>query len=370
MLDLVHPNRNSPRGKIGVDSSLQEAKMPKLKNEEVRGIIDAEAKAEDAKAKSTLAQRKYKLLLDDHRRLQREYDALTGHMGRGVKPVDIKPRHKPSKNEAVPILVLSDWHVEEEVRPQTIGGKNKFNLDIAKSRAARCFQTAAKLVREKEDDVEINDIAIFALGDFITGNIHDENVENALLLPLDALMYAQELLEGGINYLLENTNKSITIYCKVGNHSRITRKVHASTEWENSLEFAMYWSMRRTYENNPRVRFHIEPSYLSVIKILGHSIRFHHGHAVSYGGGVGGLHIPLRKAINGWNQNERAVLDIMGHYHCFTQFTTMQYVVNGSLIGYNAYAERIKAAAEPPIQGFGLIHKKYGFTHVTPIFLE
>jgi hypothetical protein len=85
---------------------------------------------------------------------------------------------------------------------------------------------------------------------------------------------------------------------------------------------------------------------------------------------VGGLHIPLRKAIKSWNENDRADFDIMGHYHSFIEHTTLKYMVNGSLIGYNAYAERIKCPLEAPLQGFGMIHKKYGVTSLTPIYAE
>lgn len=344
--------------------------VAKLKNDDVRDITKAEMNEEAAKEKRTLAERKLKLLQQDYRKLKREYDALHTHLDVSTKPIHIRSNNKKNMNEAVPCIVLSDWHVEEEVRPQTIGGKNKYNLQIAEKRAAKIFQGATKLIREKDDEVQINDVAVFLLGDFITGRIHDENVENALLLPLDALKFAQELIEGGIDYLLENTDKKMTIYCKVGNHSRITKRIHASTEWENSLEYALFWSLARVYENEPRIRFHIEQSYLSVVNILGFPIRYHHGHAVNYGGGIGGLHIPLRKAIQNWNQNERAVYDVMGHYHNFMEFTTPKYMVNGSLIGYSAYAERVKAVAEPAIQGFFLIHKKYGPTNFTPIFAE
>jgi hypothetical protein len=369
-LGLKHPNQN---GIITNGALLQEKKMSKeLTNDQVSQVIHAEQEVIVRKAKQTIAERKYKLLQQDYLKLQREFKALSEHMGRQTTPSVIKPLEKRSKNEAVPVLVLSDWHVEEEVKPHTVGGKNKYNLDIAKKRAHKVFQTAVKLIKEKEDDTNINTLAVFLLGDFITGRIHEENIENALLLPLDALQYAQELLEGGINYLLEHTDKKLEFFCKVGNHSRITHKVHASTEWENSLELAMYWSMMRKYkaEAPDRVTFHMEKSYLSVVDILGHKVRYHHGHAVNYGGGIGGLHIPLRKAIQNWNQTERAELDIMGHYHNFKEYSTLKYVVNGSLIGYSAYAERVKAVLEQPVQGFGIIHQKYGFTNLVPIYAE
>ena len=38
------------------------------------------------------------------------------------------------KNPVIPLILLSDWHIEEKVDPSTVSGLNEFNPDIAKSR--------------------------------------------------------------------------------------------------------------------------------------------------------------------------------------------------------------------------------------------
>lgn len=342
----------------------------RIPKDQISDLVIAERNTQRAKEKGSLAERKYKALLKEHNDLLNEVDAMVEVIGYNPVIQHINPKPKKDSSEGTPFLVLSDWHVEEKVDPRTIGGKNKYNLKIARQRSERFFQNSLKLIKEKSRDVEINDIALFILGDMITGNIHLESIENALLGPVDAIHFAQELLEAGINFLLENTPYNITIYCKVGNHSRITRRVHAATEFSNSLETALYIGMARNFAALDRVKFCIDPSYITTVKIQGIRVRYHHGHAVSYGGGVGGLHIPLRKAIKSWNETERADFDIMGHFHSFMEHTTMRYIVNGSLIGYNAYAERIKAVIEPPLQSFGLFHAKYGVTSIVPVFVE
>lgn len=341
-----------------------------LNEQQVREVILAEQQAKLARDKGTFAERKYKLLLAEHEKAIAELDALTRVSVGDVRKFNITPKKKSKIGEGVPVLVWSDWHSEERVDPRSIGGKNKYTLDIAKQRAQQVAQGALKLIEMDAQTTEITDVAIFALGDFITGNIHEENVENAQLLPVEAVLFAQGLLESNLDFLLANTPYTYTIYCKAGNHSRITPKVRASTELGNSLELALYVSMMKRYQGTPRVKFHIEPSYYSIVTIMGKRVRFHHGHAVSYGGGVGGLHIPLRKAIKSWNETARADFDIMGHYHSFLEHATLKYIVNGSLIGYSAYAERVKAVIEPPLQGYCLIHKKYGITRLTPVFAE
>lgn len=344
--------------------------LTELEDGQVQEVILAEQRAILANEKSTFAERKYKLLLKEHDRVLSELEALTTVASGDVDKFSIKPSKSKDKGEGVPCLIWSDWHIEERVDPRTISGKNEYTLDIARRRAERIVQSSLKLIERSAQQVEVSDVAIFALGDFITGNIHDECVENAQLQPVRATILAQSLLESNIDFLLENTNYTYTVYCKPGNHSRITKQVHISTEMDNSLELALYVGMMKRYEHNPRVRFHIEPSYYSIIDILGVRVRFHHGHAISFGGGVGGLHIPLRKAIKSWNETEKADVDFMGHYHSFLEHATFRYIVNGSLIGYNAYAERIKAVLEEPIQGYCLIDKKYGIRSLEPVFAE
>lgn len=344
--------------------------MDKLTDQQIREVILAEQRAKNATESKTMVDRKYKLLAAELEEAQRRLDIFTMVGSQSVKPFNIKPRLSKSMGEASPVLVWSDWHCEEEVKPRTIGGKNKYTLDIAKARATRIAQSSLKLMQDDAKDVNINEVAVFLIGDFITGNIHEENVENAQLEPAYAIAYATDLIVSNINFLLEHTTWDYTFYCKVGNHSRITKKVHASTEEGNSLEYGLFGQLVREYKNNPRVRFHIEPSYFSIVDILGTRVRYHHGHAVAYGGGIGGLHIPLRKKIKSWNETGRADFDIMGHYHGFTENSTLKYMVNGSLIGYNAYAERIGCVLEAPIQGYCLIHKKYGVTRLTPVFAE
>jgi len=344
--------------------------MEKLTNDQIREVVLAEQRARNASESKTMLERKYKLVIAELEDAQRKLDIFTMVGYQAVKPIDIKPRLSKSKGEAVPVLVWSDWHCEEEVKPRTVSGKNKYTLAIAQSRATRVVQSSLKMMQEDAKDVTINDVAVFLIGDFITGNIHEENVENAQLEPAYAIAFATDLLVSNINFLLANTEWNYTFYCKVGNHSRITSKVRASTEEGNSLEYGLFGQLVREYKDNPRVRFHIEPSYFSIVNILGTRVRYHHGHAVAYGGGIGGLHIPLRKKIKSWNETGRANFDIMGHYHGFTENSTLKYMVNGSLIGYNAYAERIGCVLEPPIQGYCLIHKKYGVTRLTPIFAE
>ena len=98
------------------------------------------------------------------------------------------------------------------------------------------------------------------------------------------------------------------------------------------------------------------------------TIRFHHGHAMRYYGGVGGIYIPVNKAIAQWNKARPASLDIFGHFHQLKDGGI--FVSNGSLIGWSPYSMRIKADYEEPKQAFIVIDNKHGRTFTCPIYVK
>lgn len=278
---------------------------------------------------------------------------------------------KPSKNktgEAVAVIVASDWHIDETVKPASISNRNSFNPKVAKKRAMLFFRNAVKLIKITKKDVSVDTVILALLGDFISSEIHDELKENNSMLPMEGILFVQELLKSGIRYLLKHTDCNFIVPCCVGNHTRITPRVNVSTEYGNSLEFLMYNSLKLSFENQKRITFIISEGYHCYVKVLGKTLRFHHGHACRFYGGIGGIYIPVNKAIAQWNKMKHADIDVFGHFHQFKDGG--DFICNGSLIGYNAYALRIKADYDKPKQAFFLIDKKRGKTIVAPIFLE
>ena len=324
--------------------------------------------AEIAKLKHKLGDTtaKYKQAVKAIATLEREVDAH-----RVIKPIQasvIKPTLKPSESEATAIVVLSDWHYEEEVRSASVSGLNRFNLQIADRRIEQTFVVAGKMVKIFERDIPITHVVVCLLGDFITSNIHEECVETAQLLPMEAIMAVQKRIVDGLQYLLDTLpNHRFTVVCKGGNHTRITHKQRHATESGNSLETYMYSAIGKSFADD-RIRFVSEDGYLGYLDIYNWRICYHHGHSIKYGGGIGGIFIPAFKAIGQWNKMRWADLHLFGHFHAHKDGGS--FLCNGSLIGYSAYALSIKADFEKPKQLFFLMDKLRGKTVTCPIVLD
>ena len=283
------------------------------------------------------------------------------------KPIEIIDSGKQS--QSVAFMVASDWHLEEHVDPISVENINHYDLQVADERVQNFFRNGLKLIEMCRHKSNIETLVLAVIGDIITGYIHDELIESNLLSPTEAILKGYEWLKSGIDFLLEHGEFSeIIIPTCYGNHGRTTQKPRISTGAFNSYEWLMYQFLHKAYIDDSRVRFKVASSYFNYLKVYGYNIRFHHGDGIKYMGGVGDVDVPLNKAIAQWNKAQRADLDVLGHWH--TRKASRNFVMNGSLIGYNAYSIRIKASYEPPCQSFFLMHPEYGKTIEAPIFVS
>lgn len=310
---------------------------------------------------------KYEFLLKENQKLRDEKQAIL-KLKEDPRPILIRPEHGNGTSEASAIALASDWHIEEEVRESEVNGLNRYTLEIAHERTTRFFQRFLRLVRMAQKDVLITNAVLALLGDFISGSIHDELMEINQLSPSDAIWEAQNIIVSGIDFLLNHSTLTLTIPCKSGNHGRTTKKVRHATEEGNSLESFMYRNLALHYAGEKRIRFIISDGYHIYLPIYDFLSRFHHGHAINYGGGVGGIYIPVNKAIAQWNKSRQAYIDFFGHFHQARDGGN--FISNGSAIGHNAYGVSIKADYEKPRQQFCMIDKKRGKTIVAPILLD
>lgn len=262
--------------------------------------------------------------------------------------------------------VASDWHIEEHVDPRSVNGLNEFNLSIASQRIDRFTQSVLRLVEIERGGADVETLVLILGGDLMTGYIHEELQETNELSPTQTILFLMERLATVIETLRSKGNfKRILIPCSYGNHGRNTKKPRHATGAANNYEWLLYHILAKRFSDG--VEWQIADSYHNFLDIFGKTIRIHHGDGLAYQGGIGGLTIPVEKAIASWNKARVAELDVFGHWH--TQQQNPKWISNGSLIGHNAYSIAIKAPFEPPQQTFFLFSATRGRTVTAPIFL-
>lgn len=337
-----------------------------------------ELEREKLRAKQADSKALLREALQEAEKLQKQidlYEAINVHTPQFF---ELLPTLKRGDSESAAVILWSDWHAEERVKPEAVGGKNEYNLEIFKQRRDTLFEGSRRMVEIAKKDTTVNHVVLGLLGDFFTGNIQEDTNQSNQLGLASVVNLIEDSLVSGIKYMLDGTDEDtrFTIVTHSGNHGRITRKQMHASESENSMEQVMYRHIFKFFQSlpkyNDRIDWLVSEGYHSRVKVFdNYLLRLHHGHNLMYNGGVGGITIPVNKAISNWNKSEKQVPnhDCFGHFH--TSLQTNSFVANGSLIGYNAYAVAIKAEFEPPSQTFFLVNKGWNDRSMTTkLFVE
>lgn len=266
----------------------------------------------------------------------------------------------------VPVMLCSDWHVEERVDPKTVNGLNEYNLEIADRCITRMAEAFEWLMRDAR--YTCREGVVWLGGDLFSGYIHDELVEGNFLSPTKACLWLQKRLERMLRTIAATTPlEKIHVVCNDGNHGRTTMKKRIATRTANSFEWLLYHTLAARLADDPRFVFQIADGQWAHLDVMGHTLSFTHGDSFSYGGGVGGISIPIRRGIAREFLGRRAATYCMGHFHQRNDFGDI--TINGSMIGYNAFAQSIHAAPEPRQQTWFMVDSVRGKCLSAPIWL-
>lgn len=321
--------------------------------------------------------------VEDESRLKREHKELVerlreaeerqhvlDRLDKPVKITAIKRRERSgtsAKREGCAVILASDWHIESLIpnRPDTAG--NYFDLKVAEKRVNRFFVGIRDLIDMNRPIFGIRDVILWLGGDLINGYLRNENREENQLSPAEAITWLKVKLSAGIDYLLTDDKiETITIPCSHGNHGRTTEKRQISTGAKNSFEWLLYQWLADRYSTNKRVRFVTDQSNHQYVEVYDFTLHFTHGDEVKYQGGIGGIAVPLMKAVAGWDRVRPSTVHNIGHFHQLTQFSNA--TVNGSICGFDQYAMSIRANPEPAQQAFYIMDSKRGKTANFPIW--
>lgn len=287
------------------------------------------------------------------------------------EPPRIMSRERSSGiREMTAVVLASDWHVEEPVEAESVAYRNEYNLDIASERIDRFFRGIVWNIEHQRASgrLAIRDLILWLGGDLMTGYIHPELVESNELSPTETVRWLMPRLRDGIASVLEHLQlESVIVPCSYGNHGRTTDKPRVATGYANSYEWLMYHCLSDEFRNDSRVRFEITNSPHQYVNAYDFTLHFHHGDDVRYQGGVGGIGIPLLKAVPMWDLVKRAHVHNIGHHHSLLDYGRA--VVNGSLIGYGPYSQRIRAAFEVPQQAMYYMDSKRGKCMLTALWV-
>jgi hypothetical protein len=273
----------------------------------------------------------------------------------------------PEKEEATPILMISDIHCGMEVKPQIVNELNEFSPDIFDDRLDAVFRNALKIINGQRNTMTIREGVVWLGGDMIEGELHNDAVQNQTLTTTQQIVRCQLALVRGFDYLLAHSDlERIMVPCNVGNHDRTTKK-QQSNATENSFAHLMYHNLRRHFRDQPRLVWQIADSDCLYMNVYNKRLRFFHGDSVKYNGGAAGPLWNVDKHCKNLDQSIPADNTFHGHFHTLSFGRATG---NGSLPGCAPYGHRQGYRPERPQQGMRFLHSDRGFVGSFPVFTD
>lgn len=325
----------------------------------------AEVAAHRAEAQAAVLGAAKRRLIQELADREDQIAALTAlRRAKPLAPIVAPKRVSRGQRVGVPVMLCSDWHVEEHVDPRVVD--NQYDLSIADACITQLADAYEWLMRDARFDCRTG--IVWLGGDLFSGYIHEELAEGNFLSPVGAVVWLQERIERMLRRIAATTNlERIVVACNDGNHGRLTHKIRVSTRTKNSLEWLLYKSLAARLADDERFEFRIADGEWLRVDVLGYKLAFTHGDSFQYGGGVGGISIPIRRGIARQFQGEDVHAFCMGHFHQRQDFGDI--VINGSMIGPSAYSTRIHAKPEPRQQSWFLVDSERGKCLSAPVWL-
>ena len=120
---------------------------------------------------------------------ERALSLVSAAEGAELQPPEWMTPAKPKISAATLVVMLSDTHFDEVVKPEEMEGLNAYNREIAVIRLERWAQNVVKLARHYLAGVKYDGIVLLLGGDIFSGDIHEELKETNADTMLGSLLF-------------------------------------------------------------------------------------------------------------------------------------------------------------------------------------
>lgn len=280
-----------------------------------------------------------------------------------------KVRHTSKAEAHVFALEWSDLHASEVVSSEEMNGLNSYDWDTMLRRHDRIL--SAMVSFKDNRPYPVDGLHILALGDMVTGDIHDElRVTNEKVATEAAVQLAVDMTQ----WLSEVAKEFpwVRVSCVFGNHGRLTVKPSFKQAF-NNWDWLFYATLAQSLSRHPSVHVEVSRAAQMPVDILGRRVLLWHGDGVrSTMPGVpwGGI---IRRIGELDRTYDALGLPIdhyaVGHYHEANIVRNGRILMNGSVKGPDEYSLARFGYGAPPAQVLLTFHPKHGLTDTSFLHL-
>lgn len=287
-------------------------------------------------------------------------------------PVWLRPKKSSKVHHGTPVLMISDLHLDEVVDIHEMDSLNEYNREIAEQRFKKVIDGSIDLIRTYVNGLTIDGIIVALIGDIITGTIHAELSDTNEAPPPATIVHWVPIIASALTRLADEFGK-VHVPCVDGNHDRTTMKTRAKKRAENSYAWIIYNWLADSLRLDTRITFSITTAPEQIVDVYDTRLMLAHGDAFRSQGGVGGLYPALLKWLlrkhNLYSQHNKDFdYALIGHWHQLLWGS--DFIVNGSLKGYDEYARHLGFGFERPQQALFIVTPENGITQRLPVFAD
>lgn len=261
-------------------------------------------------------------------------------------------------------LMLSDWHIGENISSEELLGMNEYNIDIVRERAQKIYTSACKVL-DKMKGYEYETIHINILGDMISGIIHEELIANGINVT-EQIIFGAEIVSDIIHKFALKFPKLI-VTGVIGNHGRTKKKPYFKEKY-NNFDYIFYKFIECKCENLKNVSFNFPKSAFAIIKNFNYNFLLMHGDGInSFNGipwyGIKRMDMNMSQLMS-TQANFYPHYILMGHFHTTNSLEKMggEILMNGSLKGTDEYCVNKMFVGGTPSQTMFSVHPENGIT--------
>jgi hypothetical protein len=252
-------------------------------------------------------------------------------------------------------------------------GMNEYNREIAEERFARIIDGAIQYLQEYVGGVTLDGLVAAFLGDIITGDIHEELMKTNHGSVPGTVVHWVPLLAAGIKRLRDELGIPIYVPMVNGNHDRTGKRISYKRRAEEAFAWISYNWTADHLRDEKDITFGISDSAELRFPVYDTWFLAVHGDGTKGGSGIAGLWPPLSRYVLKKKETYgslRKPVDyvLMGHWHQYT--IGENFIVNGSLKGYDEYARGMGFKHQRPEQALFLVTPERGITMHTTIHAE
>lgn len=270
------------------------------------------------------------------------------------------------------VLLMSDNHCDQVVKPEEVDGLEEYNFPIAVRRHEVLVEEIIKWKERALINFHFKRLHVFGLGDYTSGSIHNHEKKsyfgcqftNDLAI---AQLFAQMFRELSAHF------EEVVVDTITGNHGRLTDKYEFDQQAVQNNHDTLIMKIVEVYcKDIPNIKFRFPMGLSTIVTVEGFNFFLHHGHGKKSGSEV-------------WNQAKRRAGTIVplhrgsiqymcsGHYHSQGEAPASggcRMIANGSFLDCDSYSYQALDEASAATQLLFGVHKNNGVTWRLPILVR